>query len=1590
MIPSEVDFETSTTPALTPKDEDNSIAEVQRSKTDELSNIRDASNAITTLAPEHVILPEPSTEKAIQSSKLDGVERSAEEEEEHDEDDEVSEDEPQLKPQQQKFFERKRREDAIAADYIKNINKKKVKELNKAHRVIDESSQSTRWLVNQSENRKIISTPREYQVELFNRAMERNIIAVLDTGSGKTLIAVLLLRHILAQELEDRVHGMKRRISFFLVDSVQLVFQQHAVLKANLNTPMEMFCGDMGCDLWNKEVWENHFNKNEIIVCTAEVLRQCLHHSFISIQDINLLIFDEAHHAKKDHAYARIIKDFFARQPANARLPRIFGMTASPVDARVDVRKAASELEAILHCQICTAKDGSLLQIVNKSNGRSEQLGRYATLPHKFKTPLYHQMEECFAKDRILRKALLFSHEASSELGAWCSDQVWKICLSENETKKLLAKAGRFDISSKIEPAPELIEKSRSQINKALEIVQSHTFESPDYSDDSPWSENLSSKVVLLVRYLRERFERETTDKCIVFVKQRYTARILALLFSQENIRTKWLHIGVLVGTRSGETGDLNTSFRDQVVTMMKFRKGIVNCLLATSVAEEGLDVPDCNLVIRFDLYSTLIQHIQSRGRARHANSKYIHLCEAGNQDHTRIIMEVRRNEGILRQFCKMLPEDRKLSGNDISLDDILAREKHSRVLKIPETGAMLNYKLSLIVLANFVDQLPNSAEGNLQVEYVITGQLKKFQCEAILPESSPIRGSIGEWSSTKQVAKCSAAFETCVKLLEGKYLDNWLIPTYSKKVLPAMRNAKLALDSKKRSAYTMRTKPKLWASPGAAEQLFVTVLTLEDPEAMDRPTQPLALLTRSCLPQLPSFMLHFGGGRRSPVRCIPLDFIQVNEEQIEQINTFTLCIFDDVFSKGYEPNPSKMPYFLVPARFTVELETNTDPSSMIDWESVTDIFEYQKKWAKDPWTNEAWKTAPDEFFTDKFIVDPYDGSRKLWSIGVSKKYKPLDPVPPNTAPRTGARKNNINIMEYSCSLWAKARARRTFDPDQRVIEAQYISLRRNLLDEMDSTESQAPKQCFIILQPLKMSPLSTKVVAMAYIFPAIIHRVESYLIALEACEMLELGIRPDLALEAFTKDSDNPDQHDADQLNFQRGMGNNYERLEFLGDCFLKMATSISLYGLQPENNEFAYHVDRMLLTSNKNLMNNAIKLKLYEYIRSQSFSRRAWYPEGVNLLRGKTAKAPSSHDLADKTIADVCEALIGASLLSFHDTKNMDMAVRAVTKLVCSEYHNVSSYDEYYKLYTKPTYQTQPSTQSQLLMALTTEEQHPYKFRYPRLLCSAFTHPSYPRSYNGKVPSYQRLEFLGDALLDMVCINYLFHNFPGKDPQWLTEHKMAMVSNMFLGALCVHLGFYKHLLIFNTTFMQQIADYVVEITEARAQAEKDALDAGKSLDDCSPDYWMSVRQPPKCLPDIVEAYIAAVFVDSEYDFTEVQKFFDMHIAWFFRDMNVYDTFANNHPTTYLSRFLEINMGCHSWSTKVGEITSEDGAKSKIVVMVIIHGTVISHAEAESSRYAKISASKKAIQILDGVGLGEYRSQYGCDCRTVAEEQKE
>ncbi|KAF2838659.1 hypothetical protein M501DRAFT_1031732 [Patellaria atrata CBS 101060] len=1466
--------------------------------------------------------------------------------------------------------EKKREQNTIFKSWVtKKVDASFTKEINDAMKTTDDEVLSIRGLLAKQEGTNIIKDPREYQMELFERAKQENIIAVLDTGSGKTLIAVLLLRHILDQELENRAAGKAPRIAFFLVDSVTLVFQQFNVLETNLDHKVDRFCGAMKTDLWSKQVWDKHFATNMVLVCTAEVLAQCLMHSFIKMEQINLLIFDEAHHAKKNHAYARIMRDYYITQPDPTKSPKIFGMTASPVDSKESVEWAAMDLEDLLKCKIATTADLSLLQ---KSVSRpTEEICLYPSIPPPFETQLYQRLHRDFGDVPAFGKMFTDAKMASSHLGRWCSDMFWSFALTDEEERKLEGRQQKAYHADKNSQSMKVFDAQIERLREAAKIVQEHDFGSPKLSPD-----DLSPKVLSFASWLLLYFERPTDARCIVFVERRQTARLLQLIF--QHLGGPHLRPGVLVGAGSTSIiGNIDVSFHQQVMTMIKFRKGELNCLFSTSIGEEGLDIPDCNLVIRFDLYKTMIQYVQSRGRARHRNSKYIHMVETGNYHHQNLCREVRHAEAIMRQFCEALPEDRLLHGNDFD-NGFTSSNSTNLVHTVNSTGAKLTHGTSMSVLSHFVSSLSRSNEPPEQPQFIMTRQADKYVCEVKLPENCPIPGALGIPCRKKALAKQSAAFEACVLLRKGKYLDENLLPIYVKQ-LPAMRNALLALNSKKSNMYNMRLKPSIWETTRGSvpTQLFLTIIDL--PMGLDRPHQPLGLLTRECLPEFPEFPLHLNDGKVSIVKVIPLKFsFHSTQELLEHLTSFTLRIYKDLFNKTFENEQANMSYWLAPivSADNAFPEIYQYPENLIDKTTLKVVFE------NDEYT---WSPEMDNsFLANRFLVDRWDGGRRFFSVKVTNKLTALDAVPPDTV--KSKRKNVRNILDYTISLWSKSRQRATWNENQPVIEASQVLHRRNMLAEPENREVALKTKCYVCPQPLKISALPPTVATIGLVFPAIIYRLDSYMTALDATKLVNIRIGAALALEAMTKDSDNSEEHSEEKVNFQRGMGSNYERLEFMGDCFLKMGTTIALFGLHPESDEFDFHVHRMVLICNANLFKTAKKLKIQEYIRSQAFSRRTWYPEGLKLIEGKGAKNASDqvmkHSLGDKTVADVCEALIGAAFMEYNipgvwNPELWENAIKAVTALVDDDNHRMQKWEDYVAAYVIPAYQTDQSTASQRDLAEKVAKEHPYKFNYPRLLRSAFLHPSYPYTWE-KLPSYQRLEFLGDALLDMTCITHLFYRFPGKDPQWLTEHKMAMVSNKFLGAVCVKIGFHRHLRFNHAQIECQVREYAIEIQEAERESKG------------ARDYWTTVKAPPKCLPDIVESYVGALFIDSNFNYGEVQRFFDTHIAWFFEDMSIYDTFANNHPTTQLHHLLAIDMGCTDYRLLSDEIAILTGGPPKVIAGLMIHNKVVAEGVASSGKNAKVKASLNALELIQGLAPFEFRAKFGCGCRQNANVEDE
>jgi endoribonuclease Dicer len=513
----------------------------------------------------------------------------------------------------------------------------------------------------------------------------------------------------------------------------------------------------------------------------------------------------------------------------------------------------------------------------------------------------------------------------------------------------------------------------------------------------------------------------------------------------------------------------------EQQHAIRQLHAGMTNILVATTIAEEGLDIPDCNMVVRFDLYRTTIQYIQSKGRARMLNSKYFHMVEAGRTEQVQRVLDSQEKEEQLRNFCLALPEDRLLRGNDFDLDFFLRKEKTKRVYKVPTTGAKLTYESSLVVLGTYVSTLSDRADIDLKADYIVKGVGKDFQCEVIMPDNSPVQSAIGRRATSKQVAKCSAAFELCLKLRKCGELDEYLQST-RKKHLPAMRNARLAISSKKRAEYNMKVKPDIWNDRGWPSSLYIMALRLETPGALGRASRPLMMLTRSPIPRVARFPIFFGNRQMTVVDCCPLpSLISVSLRQVKSLTDFTLRIFKDVFSKGYANEPEKLPYYFAPSNkgHGYAFMDHNDTSNLIDWDCLAMLRS----------TGELrWDGQSPGFFMARYVTDPHDGSRKFYTIKHRDDLKPTDAQIPNVKDGGNKRvRRNIvdNIWNYSVSLWSKARARLEVHDDLPVVEAEYIPLRRNLLDEFEKPDTKS-NLCYICFATLQISAVSVALFANA------------------------------------------------------------------------------------------------------------------------------------------------------------------------------------------------------------------------------------------------------------------------------------------------------------------------------------------------------------------------------------------------------------------------------------------------------------------------------------------------------------------------------
>ncbi|KAF1798735.1 dsRNA-specific ribonuclease III dicer [Mucor lusitanicus] len=1451
--------------------------------------------------------------------------------------------------------------------------------------------------------------PREYQYEIFKKAVSENTIAVLDTGAGKTLIAVMLIKHMLALEREklQANRDYRRKVTFFLVDRVHLVFQQASVIRANCDAQVKELCGDMNVDAWKADTWTEIWDNNDICVLTAQIFLDNLRSGFLTLDRVNIMVFDECHHASKGHPFNLIMIEFYHRiydNPVNQALdkPKIFGMTASPIHtSSKKVLESISTLETSLQSIVYTAKSTQELASAVKKPFETELFYSMDVINDVPPSPV-HAARDYIRRERYQRSILttLITNKInqvtgfqqclnaiiyiSNNLGPWCSDRLWKSILYKANTKGLFT-------PTLYTPEQKLSNEDQQLLQEAYElcsITDNNTTE-PDLTNERQFT----PKARVLVDCLKDILANDANKQgfCgIIFVDRRHTAVAIKILIESISVFKEDIRCDVLIGHGVKSGGDLQMKYTKQNEVIAKFRAGELNLLIATNVAEEGLDIQACNYVIRFDLFKTVIAYIQSRGRARRKDSKYILMLNRQNLKDMSLLRNVVRAEEMMKDYCRMLPKDRNLA---VMFDDASGSpgtEYHPEYIKqglsdkylqdafcIESTGALLTRSNAIALIYHYCATLPSDNFCNFKPVYeyedltnyglsleeiealdlpsinptTVAGKKNIFGCTLTLPINARIQ-QFRAYDRAKDDAKARVSLQACVALYKAGDIDSHLVPKSKtqRRVLMDLAeekddNGKL-IGSRGRENLYKKKQPLFWQGDDLVDGtdarlgpywISLIGIDLSAQQQQLPPYRPMCLITKKPLPAIPSITLYNNNKPFQVHLTSQSEALSFNKQtQVDDLMEYTFSFLKCITNKTFTCAKNNIEYLVAPLIIS---DTAAQQTAKIDWVEITKSI--------------ADKYLPVNLHSngilDTILVDTSDQKKRQYFVqSVQHDMTPLSPVPDAVSTSNGLAKK---LREHGYATFKdyyedqEFLSKKITDMAQPLIQVHRVpknqSFRQVRGSSMMKKRDREPESVVHWLVPelCLQYPISASVYQTLQLVPDIMMHIDAVLLMHDAKKALGLSgrMKDPYMLEAFTASS--------------AGLEKDYQRLEFLGDSVLKFITSTYVFVTLPISNEFELTESRMRMISNTALFKSAIQLRLYEYICSQNLPRRFYRPPNY-LCKDDSAemiKSLTYHKLSDKTLADVVESTLGASYLScLGDKKQGDQALNEAlhtTQRLLVPMQKMEQWSDFQTIYRDERDNKQLKMAAydplfdQRIDIKKVSRILGYEFQNEALIAEALTHASVT---NSSVPCYQRLEFLGDAVLDFCVTNYLFEKYHTAPPGTLHDLRKSSVNNDILSVLCIQLGLHVHIRHFSTTFPSAVKQFQ-ELVVA-SQDEKG-------------EYWLNFN-PPKVLSDVVESLIGAVFVDAGFNLDPVLGLFDRLLKPLLDD-HISIEAMQQHPLGKLKCMVQ-EFGCKQCETR-----NVYSATLGQCCVVFIHGQAFASGSGVNTKEARKEAAAKACQRI-------------------------
>ncbi|HKN07837.1 MAG TPA: helicase-related protein [Thermoplasmata archaeon] len=497
-----------------------------------------------------------------------------------------------------------------------------------------------------------------FQLDLARVGLDEDLLVVLPTGLGKTVIAALLAAEVL-RRFEGKV---------LVVAPTRPLVQQHADSFGRWLTPLRIarFTGTV-----RRPVREGAWDTADIVFATPEIVVNDLTAGRYRLNEAMLVVFDEAHHAVGKYAYVPLAAQYRTERPVGSR---VLGLTASPggKDERIEevvrnlgvqriearsreddgVREYVQEIQIDYRWVDLPPEAQRIRELLqNAANATARKLQKMGYLRKK-------PIRSISVKDLIALRAEIFARPGPMvrRFGPLFHQLV---LLHLHHAQERLETQGLAPFVQYLDRLADKEKPSRGDLAvlKLPEVVIARR-EAEEYLRTS--RESSHPKLDALVELVRETLARprEHPPRILVFAQYRDTIQTIQSILELQGWTT-----GRFVGQATRDAEDKGMNQKDQGRILTAFREGRFPILVASSVAEEGLDVPDVDLVVFFESVPSEIRAIQRRGRTgRSSLGRVTVLLTRETRDVQYQAAEVRREQSMRRIVRRLSKEARKRS----------------------------------------------------------------------------------------------------------------------------------------------------------------------------------------------------------------------------------------------------------------------------------------------------------------------------------------------------------------------------------------------------------------------------------------------------------------------------------------------------------------------------------------------------------------------------------------------------------------------------------------------------------------------------------------------------------------------------------------------------------------------------------------------------------------------------------------------------------------------------------------------------------------------------------------------------------------